>query len=86
MTVKATETREITSDDAEYDKLNRAKAMLLKVCQIAGLEADEAMNVIANVLVMIAVHECVPRDDVVHAVGAMYDARLKRDMENETLN
>lgn len=87
MTLKtATETTELTPDDEAFAKLNRAKALVLKSCQLADLEADEAMNVIANVLVMLAVHGCLPREDLLAAMGAMYDARLKHDMEDETLN
>ena len=83
---KAEETIELTRDDEEYAKLNRGRIMIMKVCQLCELEADEAMNVLANVLVMIAVHECMPRADLVEAVGLMYDARLKEDMQDETLN
>lgn len=86
MVTKATETTELTADDAEFAHLNRVRMLVLKVCELAGLEADEAMNVVANVLVTIAVHECVPRDDVVNAIGEMYDARLKHDMEDGTFN
>ena len=87
MTLKtATETTELTPDDETFAKLNRAKALVLKSCQLADLEADEAMNVIANVLVMLAVHGCLPREDFLSAMGALYDARLKSDMEDETFN
>ena len=86
MTSKAAETTELTPDDADYARLNRAKAMVMKVCEMCELDADEALNVVANVLVLIAVHECIPRGDVVSAIGEMYDARLKHDMEDETLN
>ena len=83
---KTEETIELTHEDAEFAKLNRARAMMMKVCETCELEADEAMNVTANVLVSIAVHECLPRADLVEAVGLMYDARLKEDMQDETLN
>ena len=83
---KAEETIELTHEDAEFAKLNRGRVMMMKVCQLCELEADEAMNVLANVLVIIAVHECMPRADLVEAVGLMYDARLKEDMQDETLN
>ena len=83
---KAEETIELTHEDAEFAKLNRGRVMMMKVCQLCELEADEAMNVLANVLVMIAVHECMPRADLVEAVGLMYDARLKEDMQDETFN
>ena len=83
---KPEETISLTYEDAEFAKLNRARVMMMKVCQLCELEADEAMNVLANVLVMIAVHECLPRADLVEAVGLMYDARLKEDMQDETFN
>lgn len=83
---RAEDTIELTHEDAEFAKLNRARAMMMQVCKVCELEADEAMNVLANVIVMIAVHECLPRADLVDAVGSMYDARLKADMEDETLN
>lgn len=83
---KAEDTIELTPDSEEFAKLNRARVMMMQVCKVCELEADEAMNVLANVLVMVAVHECLPRADLVEAVGLMYDARLKVDMQDETLN
>ena len=54
---KPEETISLTYEDAEFAKLNRARVMMMKVCQLCELEADEAMNVLANVLVMIAVQD-----------------------------
>lgn len=85
-TNKADEVTSLTPDDAEYVRLNRARALMLKVCEMLDLDADEAMNVSANVLIAVAVHECVPRHEVLQAIGEMYDKRIELEMKNETFN
>ena len=87
MGVKAlNETTELTADDAEFAVLNRARIGMMRVCEACELDSEGAMNVLTNVLVMIAVHECMPREEVIAAVGRMYDACLERDSRDETLN
>ena len=88
MTVKTLGTTlELTEEDGEmFEKLNRARTMMFKVCEICDLDAGEAMNLFANLLVVIAIHECATREQVVTSVGAVYDERLKIDAQDETLN
>lgn len=88
MTIKTLDQAiELTAEDGElFAKLSRARAMMLKVCEICDLDVGEAMNLFSNMLVMLAINECATREQVVASVGMMYDERLKADAEDETLN
>ena len=84
--IKAEQTRVMTSDDEDFAKLSRARSMMMRVCEICDLGPDEAMNVLANTIVLIAVHQCMPREDLVAAVGLMYDAAIQHEMKDEPIN
>lgn len=74
------------AEGERHDHLLRIQNGILKVLDHYDIPSEDALNVLTNLVAILAVENCIPREDVTAAVGDIYDAHLHYDSKDETFN
>lgn len=74
------------ADREAFHEMYKAQNDVLEALDRNNLNGAEVANILLNLFVNLAVVNCVSRENLLAAVGTVYDARLQDETQNSTFN
>lgn len=68
------------------DRIHKVSTEIVDVMRKAELQPDEVVNIMLNILARSAIITCLPKQELLEAVGVAYDLHIADESNNETLN